>query len=149
MSTGLLFDFDDQVVRYLFQAHGWRAFRYDKALGILVDGQLRGAILFHCFNGFNVELSYYGQGTMTAGVIRCIARYILGTFDPARLTVMTSKRNKRYIRAFQKLGFRLEGIQRCHYGLRDCNRNTGVRFVMFRDRIEQIARFNTPLKQVS
>ena len=148
MSTGLLFDCDAVVADYLFKSYGSKPFKYDRAVGLLISGNLQGAVLFHYFNGFNVEMSYYGKSTMTAGVVRTIARYIICTFSPSRLTVMTSKRNKRYIRAFQRLGFKLEGTQRCYYGERDCNRNIAVRFVMFRDRIDEIARLETPIKQV-
>ncbi len=142
MSTGLLFDCDDQVARFVFKLYSWEPFKYDRALGLVVGGDLQGAVIFHCFNGSNVELSYYGKATMTAGVVRTIAQFIVRTFNPSRLTVMTSKRNKRHIRSFQRLGFRLEGTQRRYYGHKDCNRNTGVRFVMFRERIDQIARID-------
>lgn len=149
MSTGLLFDCDDQVVAYIQKNWNWNAFKYDRALGLIVNGVLKGAVLFHCYNGSNVELSYYGNGTMTAGIVRCLARFILTAFNPSRLTVLTSKRNKRYIRSFQKLGFRLEGIQRCYYGHRDCNRNAAVRFVMFRSRISDIANLSSSMKRAS
>lgn len=148
MSIGLLLDGDEAVANFLFST-GLKPFKYDRALGLLDNGILQGAAIFTGFNGSNVELSYYGKATMTAGVIRCIARFIICTFDPSRLTVLTSKRNKRYIRAFQRLGFRLEGTQRCYYGHKDCNRNTGVRFVMFRARLDTIARFEAPIKQAS
>ena len=149
MSIGLLLDGDDAVAQFLFTSHGLKPFKYDRALGLLDNGVLQGAVIFTGFNGSNVELSYYGKAKMTAGVVRCIARFIICTFAPARLTVLTSKRNKRYIRTFQRLGFRLEGTQRCYYGHKDCNRNTGVRFVMFRERIDTIARLEAPLKQAS
>ncbi len=144
MSTGLLFDCDEHVAQAAFKTLGWTPFKYDRAIGLVVNGNLQGAVIFHCFNGNNIDLSYYGKATLTAGVVRTIAKFILHAFNPSRLTVMTSKRNKRYIRSFQRLGFKLEGMQRCYYGHKDCNRNTAVRFVMFRERIEQIARTNQP-----
>ncbi len=149
MSTGLLFDCDDHVAQTAFKTLGWTPFKYDRAIGLVVNSNLQGAVIFHCFNGNNIDLSYYGKATLTAGVVRTIAKFILHTFNPSRLTVMTSKRNKRYIRSFQRLGFKLEGMQRCYYGHKDCNRNTAVRFVMFRERIEQIARNNQPKQVVS
>lgn len=149
MSTGLLFDCDETVAQHLFTSYGWKPFKYDRAVGLISNGKLQGAVLFHCYNGSNVELSYYGNATMTSGVVRTIARFIIHTFNPSRLTVLTSKRNKRFIRSFQRLGFKLEGTQQRYYGARDCNRNTAVRFVMFRERIDVIARLEAPLKQVS
>lgn len=147
MSTGLLLDCDETVAQFLFSTQKWAPFKFDRALGLVTDGKLNGAVLFHFYNGCNVDLSYYGKATMTAGVVRCIARYLIMTFNPARLTVATSKRNKRFIRSFQRMGFKLEGMQRRYYGHKDCNRNTAVRFVMFRERINEIARLETPLKE--
>ena len=140
MSTGLLFDCDALVAQFLFKKYDWRPFKYDHAIGLLVNGSLQGAVLFHCFNNFNVEMSYYGKATMTVGVVRTLARFAIAVFNPSRITIITSKRNKRYIRGYQKLGFQLEGVQRCFYGHRDCNRNTGVRLVMYRERINTIAK---------
>jgi RimJ/RimL family protein N-acetyltransferase len=140
MSTGLLMDCDDLVAKYLFNLFGWKPFKYDNAIGLLVNGQLQGAIIFHCYNGSNVELSYYGKGTATVGIARTLARFAIVHYDPSRVTIITSKRNKRYIQGFKKLGFQLEGTQRCFYGQKDCNRNTGVRLVMFRERINAIAK---------
>lgn len=142
MSTGLLFDCDALVAQYLFKLYNWKPFKYDHAIGLLVNNSLQGAIIFHCFNGSNVELSYYGKATLTVGVARALAQFSIAAFNPSRVTIITSKRNKRYIRSFQKLGFKLEGTQHCFYGHRDCNRNTGVRLVMFRERINAIARAN-------
>jgi len=145
VSTGLLFDADDVVAAYLFASYSQKPLRYDRALGLVdVKGTLKGAVLFSNYNGSNVEISYYGKDTMTAGIVRCLARFIICTFDASRLTLVTSKRNKHLSEKFQRLGFRLEGIQRCYYGHRDCTRNTGVRLVMFRQRLEELAKFDQP-----
>lgn len=150
MSTGLLFDYDEQVAQYLTEFYKWeRTLKYERAIGLLKNGNLCGAIILHGYNGANIELSYYGEATITAGVVRTIARFLICTFHPSRLTVVTSKRNKRFIRSFQRLGFRIEGVQRRYYGEHDNNRNAGVRFVMFRERIEEIAKFAKPLIQAS
>lgn len=146
MSTGLLMDCDDLVAKYLFHLYGWKPFKYDNAIGLLVNGTLQGAIIFHCYNGSNIELSYYGKGTVTVGVARTLARFAIASYDPSRVTIITSKRNKRYIKGFKKLGFQLEGTQHCFYGHKDCNRNTGVRLVMYRERINAIARVKRDAK---
>lgn len=144
MKTGILFDADDAVAAQLFAVYQQKPMKYDRALGLLNrDGRLAGAVLFHHYNGSNVEMSYYGPNTATLGVFRCLMRFILLEFDASRLTVVTNKRNRRNIKGFQKLGFRLEGVSRCYYGKRDCARNTAVRFVMFRDMIEKIAKIET------
>jgi hypothetical protein len=139
MSVGLLLGHDQAVAEYLFQHHVKPRMQYDAAIGILNEGSLVGGILLQSWNGFNVELSYYGRGTVTYGIIRCLARILVSRFAPSRVTVTVNRKNKRLMRGLRKLGFALEGAQRRFYGDRDINRNTGVRFVMFRERIEQLA----------
>ena len=88
----------------------------------------------------NINIS--GLGVIPAkldnGIVRALIRGAQA-FGPSRLTVVTAKKNRRLIRALQRIGFRLEGTQRCYYGHRDCARNTGVRLVMFREEIDRIA----------
>ena len=148
MSTGLLLDCDEQVATWLFTSMGMPAYKYDRAIG-LVDkaGKLIGGVLFQSWNGANVELSYFGKKTITLGIVRCLAQYILLNFDLARLTVVTSKRNRQFMKGLQKIGFKIEGMQRCFYGKRDCNRNVGVRFVAFRETIEKVAKFPAEVTQ--
>lgn len=140
MSLGLLIGEDDIVSNWAFTTFGFFKTPVNKAIGVVTsDGKLVGAILFQNFNGVNVELSYYGPRTVTFGIVKAIARVSVGTFNASRVTVVTSKRNKRLMRGLLKIGFKLEGAQRCFYGPEDTNRNTGIRFVMFRDRINQLA----------
>lgn len=147
MGIGLLIGSDEMVARHFLEPRGQMFFKYDRAFGILRDEKLVGTILIHGFNGSNLELSYYGEGTMTAGVIRFLAKYGVKTFDPSRCTVITSKRNRRFIKSLQRLGFKLEGTQRCYYGKKDIIRNTGVRFVMFREQIDALAKLGSEYKE--
>jgi RimJ/RimL family protein N-acetyltransferase len=111
-----------------------------QAIGVMNEkGEIIGAALFQDFNGYNVELGYYGPKTVSLGISRALAKIALGVFNASRVTVVTSKKNKRLMRGLIKIGFKLEGVQRCFYGHEDNNRNTGVRFVMFKDRIQEIA----------
>lgn len=144
MSVGLLFECDDLVAKQFLAPRNQLFFKYDRAVGLVDGDKLIGAILFHGWNGSNLEVSYQGKNTLSAGIMRYMAKYVIKEFDLARLTVVTSKRNRHFIKSLQKFGFRLEGTQRCYYGKRDCTRNTGVRFVAFRDRIEEVANFNVP-----
>lgn len=139
MRVGLLLHNDAQVAAYLFQHHVKPAMKYDAAIGILTDGVLSGGILLQSWNGFNVELSYYGHGTLTPGIIRCLARVLLTIFNLSRVTVTVSRKRRGVMRGLRKLGFVVEGTQRCFFGVHDISRNTGVRFVMFKKRVEQLA----------
>lgn len=149
MSVGLLMDCDEQVANHLYTLYNQPKYKYDRALGLVKDGTLVGTVLFTNWNGSNIEVSYYGKNTMTAGIIRALAQFGIKHFNPSRATVITSKRNKRFMKALQRLGFRLEGTQRCYYGHEDTNRNTGVRFVMFRDRINELAGLSQGTTQCS
>ena len=140
MTKGLLFDCDNTVANWAFDLFKLPKTKIDRALGVVdQEGKIIGAFLFQSWNGFNVELSYYGQNALTPGIIRCIAKFAVVALGVTRLTVHTSKRNRKLMHVFHRLGFRLEGTQRVFYGRRDCARNTSVRFVMFRDRLEQLA----------
>lgn len=145
MARGILIGQDNLVATWAFDKFQLLPTKIDRGFGILdKDCTLCGAILFQYYNGVNVNLSYYGPYTLSSGIVRSIARVVISEFDAVRCTVVTSKKNKRFMRALQKFGFRLEGSQRRYYGHKDCDRNVGVRFVMFREQIDKIARIVPP-----
>jgi RimJ/RimL family protein N-acetyltransferase len=148
MSTGLLFDCDEEVAHWLFKIYEWPAFKFNKAIGLVdSEGILIGAVLYHNWNGNNVEIAYYGKGTMTLGIYRSLARYAILQFDASRLSAITSKKNRQLIKGLMKTGFKFEGTSRCYYGKQDCNRNTGVRLVAFRDVLERVAKIPPKVQQ--
>jgi uncharacterized protein with von Willebrand factor type A (vWA) domain len=139
----LLFGFDQQVASALFAQKGWPRFSFDRCVGILDDDKkLIGAAMFQNWNTVNVDFSYYGNGTLTMGLARGLARYALEQFNCARATTLVSKKRKRHLKAVMKFGFSYEGTQRCYYGNVDCARNTAVRLVLFREQLEKLARIN-------
>ena len=142
MGLGLLIGKDEEVASWVYESFNLYPMPVSLALGVVEEHseQLIGAIIFQEYNGNNVYLSYYGPNTLTVGVARAIARISIREFDASRVTILTSKRNKRMMRKFERFGFKFEGSQRCFYGKKDCIRNTAARFVMFRDRIEEIAK---------
>lgn len=136
---GLLLGDDARVAAWAFGTFQLHPTPYNGAIGIVdSDGKIVGAGLYQNFNGANIEGSYYGRSTLTAGIVRALIKGALA-FDPSRLTVVTAKKNRKLIRALQRIGFRLEGAQRRYYGSRDCPRNTGVRLVMFREDMDRMA----------
>lgn len=140
---GLILGADQQVAAWAFQTHGICPTAWQRAIGILDhDGHIVGSVLFENYNGANIDLSYYGKSTMTLGIVRALARIAITQFDPSRVTICIHKQDKSLARALMRssLGFRLEGAQRCYYGKADTNANTALRFVMFRDQIERIAK---------
>lgn len=139
MTVGLLHGCDDIVLKWYCAKYNAPLIRVDRTIGLLEGDQLIGAIIFHYWNGNNVEISYYGPGTMKAGIVRYICMTAITVFGVSRMTAVVNKKNKRLLKSLMKLGFRLEGVQRCYFGRSDCNRNAGVRLVMFRERLEQLA----------
>lgn len=138
---GLLIGEDASIAEWAFRTYNFTPTQFNRALGIVdpLNG-LVGAILLQCYNGTDIQLSYYGKNTLTPGIVRAIAAIVVKEFKVSRLTVITSKRNRRFLRAILRLGFKLEGVQHRFYGDRDSIRNTGVRVVMFRERISEIAK---------
>lgn len=149
MGASLLIGEDNLVATWAFETYKVFPIPINKAIGITdKDGKLAGAAIFHYYNGICVELSYYGKNTITVGVARALARVAVGVFNASRVTVITSKRNRSLMRGLLKIGFKLEGHQRCYYGPEDTNSNTGVRFVMFRERINELA-ISSPKKDTN
>lgn len=151
MSYGLVFGIDHYVANWQRDNYGWsQIFLYDQCIGICDPQQtLKGAVFLHGYNGNDIQLSYYGERTLSLGIVRALFRFILEQFDPSRLTVIVSKRNRSLIRSCQRFGFKLEGVQRCYYGKIDCKRNVGVRLVAFRDHIEYVAKLPRVLAEAS
>ena len=141
--NGILLGYDQAVSEWAFKAHNKVPHHCDRGIGILnQERQLVGAALFHSWNGCNATLSYYGKGTASLGIIRSLAKIAILDLDLGRVTVVIPKKSKNLARKLLKLGFKVEGVQRCYFGHRDCPRHTGVRFVMFRERILALAQLD-------
>jgi hypothetical protein len=134
MPLGLLVGEDEYVIKWATAFFQLYPTRYNQVFGVVDEEKsLVGAFFFHNFNGVNVELSYYGPKTLSLGIVRSICRIVISEFRASRLTVVTSRRKKHFIKSLVKLGFRIEGVQRRYYGDRDCNRNTATRLVAFHE----------------
>lgn len=141
MAHGLLINSDVAVTHWAFEKFNVFSQPVDMAVGVThPELGLVGAFFFHYYNGHNVELSYYGPGTVSSGIVRAMARITLSRFNASRLTVVVRKKRKRLLRVLPRFGFRLEGVQRRHFGPTDGARDTGVRFVLFREDLEKLAR---------
>lgn len=140
MSHGLIIDDDQQIAAWATATFKLFPIPANRVLGVANrEGKLVGCVLLQFFNGANIELSYYGYRTVSIGIVCSVARIILTEFNVSRVTVVVPKRNRQLCSSVQKLGWKLEGAMRCHYGHKDNWRNTGLRYVMFRDQIEKLA----------
>jgi len=136
---------DHEVAEWCLRAFNLFPMPYNLALGILDrdrDNALVGAAIFDQWNGHNIELSYYGPRTPTAGIVRALARAALH-FNVQRLSMRTASVRGPLIKQLSKLGFEIESVERHFYGYE----KHAVRLVVFRPQIEKTARLDTPTKQ--
>lgn len=139
MTKGILIGADIQVAAWAYNTTGRFPIAVNRAIGILDDGVLAGAALFTNYNSVDCSLSYYGENTLTSGIVRVLARIALYELNLARCTVIVPKRPSYLLKKLPKFGFRYEGVQRRYYGPTDAPRHTGCRFVLFREDMERLA----------
>ena len=131
---GLLFGHDQPVAVWCWNEFKIRPMPADAAIGIVRNNRLVGAAVFQNFSGYNVELSYYGPQTFSAGIARALARYAIERFNVDRLTMRTNRRNASILKMFHRFGFKLEGVQHRYYGAF----GDAAVFVLFREDLERI-----------
>lgn len=75
--------------------------------------ELVGAAVLHDRSKYNVELSYYGPGTITMGLLKAIA---VSALDAGFLRISVKVRTKRMARHMTRIGLKYEGRQADMYG---------------------------------
>jgi RimJ/RimL family protein N-acetyltransferase len=111
---------DVAVANWAFSTFNFHPTQFCMAIGISEpDKGLVGACLFHAHNGPDVELSYYGPGTLTLPIVKGIAKIAVEYLGVSRITARTSRSNKVMTRGIKKIGFEFEGIRKCGYGNQD------------------------------
>jgi RimJ/RimL family protein N-acetyltransferase len=136
VAHGLVFGHDPAVAAWTFNTFQRCPMPCNAAIGIVRDGDLVGSALFQNFSGHNVELSYYGPNTFSAGIARALARYTLQRFNVDRLTMRTNRKETSIIKMFHRFGFKFEGVQHRFYG----PFGDAAVFVLFREDLERIGR---------
>ena len=82
-----------------------------------VDGTLVGAAMFSdYYPGGNVELTYYGPGTLTRSVLNAISYHAFINLNASRVTCKTKRSNKEVSRLLDKAGFKFECVQKRYFG---------------------------------
>lgn len=111
---------DVEIAHWAFSTFNFEPTPFCMAVGIAEkDKGLVAACLFHSHNGPDVELSYYGPGTVTLPIVRGIAKIAVEYLGVSRITARTTKSNKLVTRGIKGLGFEFEGIRKCGYGDQD------------------------------
>lgn len=135
LAHGLLFGHDAAVASWAWNEFKRTQMPIDAAVGIVRAKQLVGAAIFQNYSGFNVELSYYGPETFSAGIAKGLAQYALNRFNHLdRLTMRTNRNNASILKMFQRFGFKFEGVQHRYYG----PYGDAAVFVLFREDLERI-----------
>jgi hypothetical protein len=145
---GILLGHDAAVAAWAFAAHKLTPTPVDLTLGIVdTAGNLAGAALLQNFNGYNAELSYYGENTLSPGIVRAIARAALG-LGCRRLTVTIAKSKKHFIKGVLRLGFTHECAKVCFYGTNPDNAaHIGMQMVMGWDDLRLLANGHSTIRK--
>jgi len=139
MTTGLLLGQDFAVAAWCWKAFNLVPRDVNNAIGLLVDEDLVGAAIFHNYTGINVELSYYGPNTITAGVVKFLARTAIAELNVERVTIYVHATNKRLIRHCLRAGAVREATLWHFYGREPTKGNAAAQFVLFRPAIMKLA----------
>lgn len=135
-AVGLLFGQDMAVSQWTWGKFNIVPSAVQCAIGIVRNNQNVGSVMFHEYSGYNIELSYYGPFTLTAGIVRTLARFVIERYNIERVTVRTNRNNTKLMRNLGRLGFKFEGVQKRFYG----PFGDAAAFVMFREDIERLGR---------
>lgn len=118
----------------------WNAFKLtpmyiNRAFGILEDSELVGAIIFTNYNGANVEISYYAENVISAGIVRAMCRFVLEAFRIERVTFKIRQPNLRLRRHLKRFGAKCEGKLERYYG----PDAPALQYVIFKEQLIKIA----------
>lgn len=133
---GLLFGHDRSVAAWCWNEFKLTPMPIDAAVGIVRNNVLIGAAIYQNYSGFNVELSYYGPHTFSAGIARALAQFTVARFNVDRLTMRTNRKNSSILKMFHRFGFKFEGVQHRYYG----PFGDAAVFVLFREDLERVGK---------
>lgn len=131
---GLLFGHDLPVATWTWNQFRLTPMHINAAIGIVRNHHLIGSAIFQNYSGYDVELSYYGPQTFSAGIAKTLARYTIERFNVDRLTMRTNRKNVSIIKMFHRFGFKFEGVQHRFYG----PFGDAAVFVLFKEQLERI-----------
>ena len=103
---------------------GWAASKFDARFSNILatvgaldkDGTLIGAAVLHDHTRYDVELSYYGAGTLSLDMCKAIAWLVFEFGKLQRVSICVARRNKKLTRALPRIGWVYEGCKRRQFG---------------------------------
>lgn len=113
----LIFGHDAEVGAWAAQKIGIPLSPPFVAIGVADEKELRGAAIYNNWNGWQIEMSIYGPGCLTRGIIRSLLlAYPFDDIGAGRVTARTKRSNKAMQKLFPRLGFEMEGVLKRFYG---------------------------------
>lgn len=104
---------DERVAPFVAKACGVQINPPYTAAGIEHDGEIIGGVIFNHFTGSDVHLTVAGRG-WTRGFLADVGDYVFGRLGCERMTFVTEQ--PRVVRLAERLGGKVEGLMRNHFG---------------------------------
>jgi hypothetical protein len=84
------------------------------ALGVVRNGQLVGGVVYHCYRGFDIQMScaFDRVGWALPGTVRALFDYPFNQLGCRRVTSVVGRKNKKARKLLTDLGFMLEGTHK-------------------------------------
>jgi RimJ/RimL family protein N-acetyltransferase len=103
------------VARYVATRVGKTITPPYEAMGVEINGQIAGGVVFNSFTGEDVEVTVAGEpAAWTPALVRRLSRYAFDELGVLRVSMTTQ--NPAVVDFAQRLGAKLEGVKRNHFG---------------------------------
>lgn len=103
----------EPVARWISERLGYALCAPYYAVGEMVDGEIRAAIILSNFEQYDVHVSVVGGG-WSRRLLHALHHYVFGQLGVLRATFLTEQ--PKVVEYAERLGGRVEGIMRNHYG---------------------------------
>lgn len=117
MSRSLVYGHDKEIAGWIATNRGITVYGLCRAIGVIdSQGIVVGGAVLHNWSKHDMELSYCGPGTVSAGMVRALAMIAFVEAEVTRVTLRVARRNKRLRVSLVRFGFKYEGIQERLFG---------------------------------
>lgn len=104
---------DERVARFVGESVGRIIYPPFTCMGIEVNGEVVGGIVFNCYTQTNIEGTIAGRG-WTKGFLAEVGHYLFDQLKVCRVTATTEQ--PKIVRLVERLGGQVEGCLRDYFG---------------------------------
>lgn len=104
---------DDRVSQFVASALGKTLVPPYTMAGLEKDGEIIAGVIFNNYEGPDIQVSIAGHG-WTRGFLADVGHYVFNQLKCERITAITEK--VEVVRIAERLGGRVEGLMRNHFG---------------------------------